>query len=197
MGQYKHNSDANITLIEISVSVSPEDVQNINSKNGFFVVHFMDNDTRATFEREWIGFLRLYNLMQFLPMGFCFTSTGLSNGIYDKLLIDKANKRGEKTTDIPFADEWKELENLVSNEFLSLIEELVKEKIAVPEVGYELQTASGEIIAEAELAWEPNKLVILSQQQSCYTELFSNEGWKVFVIENALEQIDSIVSCVK
>ena len=135
--------------------------------------------------------------MQFLPMGFCFTSTGLSNGIYDKLLIDKANKRGEKTTDIPFADEWKELENLVSNEFLSLIEELVKEKIAVPEVGYELQTSSGEIIAEAELAWEPNKLVILSQQQSCYTELFSNEGWKVFVIENALEQIDSIVSCVK
>jgi DEAD/DEAH box helicase domain-containing protein len=197
LGNYQHNSDNNITTIQIFISVYPEDVQNKNSENGFFAVHLQDNDTRATFEREWIGFLRLYNLMQFLPMGFCFTSTGLSKGIYDKLLIDKANKRGEKTTDILFDDEWKELKNLVSKAFQSLIDELVKENIAVPEVGYELQSDDGAIIAEAELAWESKKLVVLSQEQSCYTELFVNQGWKAFMIDDAIKQIDAIVSYIK
>jgi DEAD/DEAH box helicase domain-containing protein len=197
VGKYQCKSDNGGGVITVYVSVSPEDVQGKKYKNGFIAAHLLDKDQQTTFERAWIGFIRLYNLMQFLPMGFCFTSTGLSKGIYDQLLIDRAHKREEKKADIPLADEWQELRNLLSNEFQSFIDELIKEKVALPDVGYELQIGTGEIIAEAELAWESSKLVVLSQKQSGYAETFTNQGWKAFMIEGAIAQLENIITCVK
>ena len=57
--------------------------------------------------------------------------------------------------------------------------ELAKYNLDLPFVGFELDK-NGEIIAEAELAWEENKLVILTEEQIDYKEIFEANSWLVF-----------------
>ncbi|MFH1621629.1 MAG: DEAD/DEAH box helicase [Candidatus Omnitrophota bacterium] len=197
MGAYQHNTGGDTENIKVYVSISPDDVQNKNYNNGFFVVHLIDKEQKEVFERAWISFLRLYNLMQFLPMSFYLTSTGIAKGAYDRFLLDRAHKREKENIDIDLAREWQEITELAGDEFKALIEELLKEKVTIPEVGYELQLDNGEIIAEAELAWESKKIAILSDKQNSYKEIFTQYKWKIFMIADAIGQITNIIANFK
>ena len=42
---------------------------------------------REDFEAIWNGFVRLYNLFQFLPLAFCVTQEGLQQHAYDNLRV--------------------------------------------------------------------------------------------------------------
>lgn len=51
-----------------------------------------------------------------------------------------------------------------------------------PVVGLELQAESGEIVADAELAWAAARLVVLRPDQAQSAAAFETRGWRVVLL---------------
>ncbi len=57
----------------------------------------------------------------------------------------------------------------------------------MPLVGFELEGAKGEILAEAELLWKDQKIIVLLPYQFDDKEVFEQQGYYVYLFENNLE----------
>ena len=113
----------------------------------------LDDDAQsegADYRRAWNGVLRLFNLLQFLPNAWWTTTLGVKRDIYPEF----APVALEPEISIP--PEWVEAISLAAAELHSAMRELADEGVSPPEVGFELADGSGQVIAEAELAWEAN-----------------------------------------
>jgi len=136
------------------------------------------------FESAWNGYLRLHNLFQFLPNVFFATLEGKTAGYsYHKPRERPEEERPEGDR----AVEWSEIKFLVGPELHTLIDFLATAAIPIPEVGYELTNPGGEIIAQAELAWETERVVLLNAGEGRCQEAFVQQGWRVMRVEAALE----------
>ncbi|MBF0322585.1 MAG: DUF1998 domain-containing protein, partial [Magnetococcales bacterium] len=133
------------------------------------------------FEAIWNGFVRLFNLFQFLPHGFCVTTTGQAKRVYDDLEITLAGSEQPP----PVVQGWQgDVINLADQSLHSLLGNLAQQGGPEPTVGYELTNTRGEIIGEAELAWESYKLAIVMDDSS--RDIFSQSGWKVFTAQEVI-----------
>ena len=63
---------------------------------------------------------------------------------------------------------------------------LAEAGVAVPEVGLELADEKGRVLADAELAWPPEKLVVLRDDQSDLSEAWAAAQWKVVELDEGL-----------
>lgn len=107
-----------------------------------------------TTQRAWQKLLQIVNLGQFLPLFFAGTRQGIIDGNFAQL------EWGEKTQPVE-ESEWDKIINLADEEVADLLVILAENAIPIPEVGYELVNEKGAAIAEAELAWEAVKKVVL------------------------------------
>ena len=57
---------------------------------------------------------------------------------------------------------------------------------AVPEVGVELADEKGRVLADAELAWPTEKLVVLRDDQADLSEAWAAAQWKVVELDEGL-----------
>src|SRR5690606_22566549 len=57
---------------------------------------------------------------------------------------------------------------------------------AVPEVGLELADEKGRVLADAELAWPSEKLVVLRDDQADLTEVWATARWTVVELDEGL-----------
>ncbi|MBF0213301.1 MAG: DEAD/DEAH box helicase [Magnetococcales bacterium] len=136
------------------------------------------------FESVWNGFIRLYNLFQFLPYGFCTSSEGHEKHAYEQLKIKVAHDQPSietKPTGIEWLTETLELLDVVLHELLN---DLACGGCMEPIVGYELADATGEIVGEAELAWEEKQIAVVQNEMT--KENFTMAGWKVFTVNEVL-----------
>jgi DEAD/DEAH box helicase domain-containing protein len=137
---------------------------------------------RQGFEAEWNGFLRLTNLLQFLPRATFVTQAGLDEGRYDGLppLVL------EPTVSEPSPDPWVEVRDLVDADRGPLLDGLASRGWPLPEVpDYEL-TEAGETIAEAELGWPDLKVAVLGETQVEGAGRFEERGWRVLSMIDVL-----------
>lgn len=133
------------------------------------------------YEQALYGYWRLVNLGQFLS-DFSFTS--------HKLLVQGSSSsavKGANTevsidvrTKAVITDDWAELIELevISEPVVIAMLEL---EIQIPEVGFALVGAEGEIVAEAELAWADYQIALLLPEMESDKKLFVEKGWKVVV----------------
>jgi DEAD/DEAH box helicase domain-containing protein len=136
------------------------------------------------FESVWNGFIRLFNLFQFLPFGFCVTTKGQEIRAYEKLEI-KLAKEPTPNQPKPGATGWlEEVLGLADESLHSVLTNLAQDGWPGPEVGYELVDDAGEIIGEAEVAWENRRLAIMMKVES--REAFTVAGWKAFTADELL-----------
>jgi DEAD/DEAH box helicase domain-containing protein len=147
------------------------------------VIRF-DDHTRlepGEFHGDWQGLLRLHNLLQFLP-GIHFTTERAIRDGLENFSYHKAN-----TSHPPSGESWAEAskwdldQDLVHESLTDLIVELQKFEIPTPTCGYELIGLDGSIVAEAELAWESLKAVVLTEDQVVFKDSFTEQGWRTFV----------------
>ena len=66
---------------------------------------------------------------------------------------------------------------------------LAEAKATVPCVGHELADDRGDVLAEAELAWPDERLVVLTPGQDDMKPIWVDEGWTVMVLSDDLQTI--------
>lgn len=80
------------------------------------------------------------------------------------------------------------MEQIFDEQIKNIAIELAKYNLDLPFVGFELDD-DGEIIAEAELAWEEKSLVILTEEQLGYKSIFETKNHLVFDGSSTLDDI--------
>lgn len=136
-------------------------------------------DYDHNYEANWNAFWHFANMMQFLPSFAAVTSKGLERSIYESLSLPHS----KDTQPVNPPTEWAEIyEGLFDDLAKAVAYEL--ETIAFPPpsaLGYELTNEKGEIVAEAEMAWENLKIVWLLPTQEGFRVVFESHGWTVYV----------------
>jgi len=142
----------------------------------------------AEFKRSWNGFLRLYNLMQFLPQAHFVTSAGLVKGSYEPLL-DSATSQEDEIA----GEDLVQLLQLTDPRVHDLIAAVHSEEKILPEAGYELPGDHNEVLATAELAWPEIQLAVLLDATERAVSAFSSRGWSVIPIETRPNFIQEVL----
>lgn len=75
---------------------------------------------------------------------------------------------------------WLEVADSVGSEVQHLVAELAQTSFPIPMLGYGLMDAKGCIVAEAEMAWESDRIAVLLAQDTNF-EQFIAAGWKCLV----------------
>jgi hypothetical protein len=79
------------------------------------------------------------------------------------------------------------LEEIIDEECRRIVEELVEKGIRQPDcIGFELTNDQGEVIAEAEVAWEQEMVALLRADQQEFKEVFEAAGWKVYMADSGI-----------
>ncbi len=125
------------------------------------------------YRREWNGVLRLYNLLQFLPNAWWTTALGVERHMYPEFTVP------DPPPEAPDSPAWSEAMSLAVPELHSMMRALSAQRVPAPEVGFEMTDASGEVVAEAELAWEAKRIAVLLPGQD--KRSFAEAGWIVFL----------------
>jgi DEAD/DEAH box helicase domain-containing protein len=133
---------------------------------------------KQAFESAWNGYLRCYNLFQFLEKAFFSTWQGKASGqphgkpkAWDDIKTDSGS------------DAWREARELTDPKLHPFMDHLAAAGWDVPEIGFELVDPMGAVIAEAELAWPELTICVLDAEQRIHGDAFSNAGWRVHEIE--------------
>ena len=175
----------------IVCKVPMQAIQELNPELASFSV-LLDNSPNAkqlgAFKPAWHGFLRAYNLFQFLPRSGFFTSEGGKSGAYESLKW--RNSRGEEDQAVDEAVTDEALASVleeVLDEFQEVIREMAVTKLPLPAVSFELRDGIGEILAEAEFCWEDLKLVGLLDDQMDSADLFKQAKWSVLQLDSSGE----------
>lgn len=170
--------------IDLWLTVDPSCINVGNLQGMRMAVCLPDSENAQNehgFESIWNGFLRLFNLLQFLPNSFCVTTEGTAKRAYEELALTLA------TPDQPSSETsgWlNEVIELADQLLHALLIDLAQRGGPGPIVGYEVANAAGEIVGEAELAWESQRLAIVLDEQ--VREVFQSLGWVVLTAEEVL-----------
>lgn len=137
-------------------------------------------------KRAWRRFLWLMNVTQFVPRLEFVTSYGLRDDRYSALLEDLF----EPPTP-PEAVIAEDVKGLVAHSDPSLHDLIVflhGGGMPLPEPGYELQRADGEIVGVAELGWNNERVAVLLGRDEESRDAFETLGWV------ALRAVDVVVT---
>ena len=129
----------------------------------------------------WREYLRWSNLLQFLPGAVWVTTEGLREAIYGSLLDQESTNTADELSDF--------IADVMDDEARVLVREVGKAALPLPELGYELADASGEIFGMAELAWVKQHLLVLTGQQSEYRADAEAAGWRVFLSSCSADEL--------
>ena len=122
------------------------------------------------YRQEWNGVLRLYNLLQFLPNTWWTTAQGVKRDVYPEFAPLEPEPEASVST------EWGAAISLAAAELHLAMHALANQGISPPEVGFELSDSNGQVIAEAELAWEARLVAVLLGEQDRIS--FDEAGWR-------------------
>ena len=142
-----------------------------------------DRILSKTFREEWNGFLRLLNLMQFLPGCRACSTKGveqrLSSSPFDTDIGEAFTSQAD--------DAWSELFELTDISVHKLLKRVQESGLDAPEAGWEIMDDSGMVAGQAELAWTGEKIAVFLDGQAEDSNAFKEQGWKTYSIEQVEE----------
>ncbi len=142
------------------------------------------------YEQEWNGFWQFSNVMQFDDQFIAVCYTGLDNQTYSALPNGKVETAAEDVAPAEVSMEaWEEIKSILFDDISKSIADGCKARgIPAPEeAGYELADASGEVIAEIELAWIEKKIGFMTEDQAEDIEKAKASGWKIFTVSDEID----------
>lgn len=150
--------------------------------------------------KAWNGWLRLYNLFQFLPHTYFLPRwSDMSAELQDRferLLAEPLPPAGVKpetppqTADWVRDDEalnqWQAALDLCDEDMLPLLNALKTARWPVPEVGYEVQDAQGKILGGVlELAYPLSQLAFVLPEQTEDAAVYIDLGWRLVTYDGS------------
>jgi DEAD/DEAH box helicase domain-containing protein len=151
-----------------------------------------------THKAAWHGFLRLYNLLQFLPATGFFTQSGAAKGVYESIPWRLAEATFRSASDVEA--QAPELEAVLSEAVEELhagLTKLFEMGCLPPVVAFELQDAQEAIVGEAELAWPVQRLAGLLEHQASFAPVFESSAWAVILLDSGGQWTDKVQSILK
>jgi DEAD/DEAH box helicase domain-containing protein len=185
--------DDPVTLWSVTTPKAVQSLQNGTREAAGATAMAMHLDDRKDrqgeeFEASWNGFLRLYNLLQFVPESYPVSTdeeafygyeeligTRSAPGLGDHVPAEEGGSFDEEA--------WADAKEFALEEATSVMDQLYEEKVPAPSVPYEL-VQEGEIVAEAELGWEEAQVAVLAPYQEAHHDAFGEEGWTVFQLQD-------------
>ncbi len=166
-GETYNENDVSLTVLS-----TKEYLQKGAFEKSIVLLHLNDKLGKLDFG-AWSGFLRSYNLFQFLEQTLFSTTLGIEEHQYDAISFTKDSVN----------QEWEAVFEEVREEAQSLVKKLSSiEKLSIPLVGEELIDDKGSVVGESELMWEKLKVMITLDFKP------QLEGWSIFTIDEE-EQI--------
>jgi DEAD/DEAH box helicase domain-containing protein len=139
--------------------------------------------------RSWRRWLQLFNSMQFLPGTLMVTGSGLAGYDYEALQGGESGVGAPATGGMGNAALLAVWETTLEQTLDALrpgLRRLAEAGAAVPEVGLELADEKDRVLADAELAWPSEKLVVLRDDQTDLSETWAAAQWKVVELDEGL-----------
>ncbi|MFO7762057.1 MAG: DEAD/DEAH box helicase [Desulfobia sp.] len=183
-------------LIRVFFRARKEALQHSDT-SGIQIFGYLNDDSAAvekeSFENQWVNYLRLYNLFQFLSSSVFISQEGANNGYYfelqsspDELSAKIQSGPGERSPDSEGEmQQWDELFALTDEEIHPLLLKFQKENSRIPEAGFEL-AVNGKVVAEAELGWPDLQVAYLTEDQMQRAGIFREAGWEVSPLSSFL-----------
>jgi len=184
-------------LIKLFACIGKNDYRENRFHKMSVICRFFDDDDLADkthFKAAWNGFIRMYNVYQFIPDTVFITTRGISEGQYLWLMTDTATLKDR------MPDESETLTALlaITDAYIHpLLSFLVAHGLPLPEAGFELCDEKDEIIATAELGWSGKKLAFLKDEESAYNKLFVAKGWRTAALDAVIADPAICVSMLK
>ncbi len=144
---------------------------------------FDDSADLVDFEadlKQWQSFLRLINVIQFQPHSGFYTQKGIESLAYAQLIV-RSTSTATGSMDTIIESAWELLLADAVGTEIEFIKKLITLNLPVPQCGFECLDESGEIIAEAFLAWQDDKVAIVYAGYESDTVTFIEKGWQVFI----------------
>jgi DEAD/DEAH box helicase domain-containing protein len=142
----------------------------------------------AEWKRSWREFLRLGNLLQFLDHFEFVSSLGLVGELYGPIF-----EPAPKAQKVVVPDRLAALLELVAPEVRDLCRKVAQRSKTLPEAGFELTSAEGEIVSTAELAWPAHRIAVLLEHEHDRAHCFESAGWRVFDADAVLNTPEPLV----
>jgi DEAD/DEAH box helicase domain-containing protein len=153
----------------------------------------------AAFRRSWNGFLRLFCILQFLPGTWFVTAQGRADGSYLPLEFTGATSGG--TNDADGEDpSLGALAEVVEPDLLAALGTLARNGVVLPDaetVPFELRGEDGEVLAEAEMAWEDRRVVLVYADDEEARIAFAAAGWATHTVEELVSNPDHFMDVLK
>ena len=195
---YERVDDQDNRLIQICTIAPKQSIQSGSIDNIEVSCRLLDGppqDTNPRFKAAWGGFLRAFNIFQFLPRAFFVTSRGLESGEY----LGFAEANGSSPVPQPHVQHSAlvELMGITTPEVHVILKTVAENDLPLPEPGYELLGGSNEIIATAELAWPHKSIALLLEAEIPYEPAFTKENWKTLHLSEMLKNPEALISLLK
>ena len=152
-----------------------------------------------SFRQAWNGFIRMYNLFQFLPGAIFIASSGVAGGGYSFLSFDQkvspvGTVFGSEVPDV--AEDLKTLLEVTDPILHPLLTLVYDQKLPLPEAGYELCNDNGKIVASGELCWPVYKLALLRDDEMGLVHEFTSREWEVMQVALALIDMEACLASI-
>lgn len=174
----------NISL-NLYAAMSVLDLQEKSIKNSLLIATLDDllEEKDSVFERTWIGYLKMYNIMQFKANTIFRTLKGIDELVEPIKINEKVDE-----LESSMSEEWLEVTEYIDESCEWLIEKLYNDSIVIPTcIGYELESDE-KVIGDAEIVWENKKVAILTDDQQESKSPFNNLDWKIFMSEDLKDE---------
>lgn len=144
------------------------------------------------YENEWNGLWQFSNVMQFDPVFIPVSMSGLQTRVYLALPVITSEDTKMASDLAVDTDEWKETyEYLFDDEVKEFAHRLSKMNVPVPdEIGCDITSDSGEVLAMAEFAWTSAKVAYLSPGQEEDKAALKSLGWHLIDEETDITSIE-------
>lgn len=176
-----------------------QDAVNAKNKNGMRLVWVLDDSEELRFEHGfeslWAGFLRIFNVFQFLPKAMFLTTTGITNHWYEFLTLSSPS---EPLFTSASEDEtaWSEAKEFARPDCQSFLDSLRAAGIPAPTMGYEIMH-DGTVAGEAEMAWNDQRVAILAEEYSDLQRPLRDMNWIIFLLTQIMETPEAVVQALK
>lgn len=179
---------------ELLAAIPLASVNDCNPDELFAAIHLRDasrDREQDGYQRAWNGVLRLFNLLQFLPNAWFTTTRAVEQDRYPRF---RTGAEAPEAVDPVSDGAWGEAFELTDPGFRELLSALRDTGVPAPEIGYELASEAGGVIAMAELAWPDSKMACFLEDQEADRQEFEGAGWTVGGSETAPETVQDAVS---
>ena len=194
-GLFEPKEDARTAQVRLFAAAQPLTVKKQDPSGVAVICSFMDYDENREdkeFEPIWTGYLRLYNLFQFLPRSIFVTQKGIDEHAYETLPAIRTADEPDRKEDV--TAEWQELKEVTDSEVHVLLDILAEAGLPLPEAGFELVNEQDIVQATAELGWPDLKIAFLGQAERAGSDTFEHAGWRVFSLADVIADPESHLS---